>query len=160
MKLNDFSRWFGKTGWLGKTGWFGKNTTAFIIVVAAAVVVSVMVGSLFGNAAKKRAQREKQGPALSVLELDESTYSPARSSQRGPGLILPESVVPLLTEGSSYSFYYDGDYYDIDEEELVPVTASDLLKSRDVGEDAGIGTFSFRGQEYEVLTVTDELSEP
>lgn len=68
--------------------------------------------------------------------------------------------MPLLTEGSSYSFYYDGDYYDIDEEELVPVTASDLLKSRDVGEDAGIGTFSFRGQEYEVLTVTDELSEP
>ena len=147
-------------GWLGKTGWLGKNTTVFIIVVVAAVVVAVMVGSLFGNAAKKRAQREKQGPALSVLELDESTYEPDRPSGRGPGLILPQPVVPLLPEGSSYSFYYDGDYYDIGEEELVPVTASDLLQRRDVGEDAGIVTFSFRGEEYEALTVTDELSEP
>jgi len=152
--LNDFF------GWLGKTVKIGENTTVFIIVVAALVVVSVMVGSLFGTAAKKKAQREEGGSALSVLELDESTYSPARPSGRGPGLILPEPVVPFLIGGSSYSFYYDGDNYDLDKEELVPVHASDLLQRRDVGEDAGIGTFSFRGEEYEVLTVTDELSEP
>lgn len=105
---------------------------------------------MIGNAAKKKAGT----PAVSVGDVGESALTPE------PSLLLPEPVVPSLTDSSPYSFYFDGDYYDIDEEELIPVTVSEMLQSGRSAEDAGIEPFSILGTELEVLTATDELSEP
>jgi hypothetical protein len=138
MQLNDFPQWIR------------NNITVIIIAFAASLTVSVVVGSLIGNAAKKRAGT----PAVSVGDVGGSALTPE------PSLLLPEPVVPSMTDSSPYSFYFDADYYDIDEEELIPVSFSEMLQSGSFGEDIGIKPFSLRGTELEVLTVTDELSEP
>jgi hypothetical protein len=143
MQLNDFSEWIR------------HNITVIIIVLATSVVLSVVVGSLIGSAAKKRMQ-----PARSSVDIDRAEALSTEFTPPEPSLLLPKPIVPSFIQSSPYSFYYDGNYYDINEEELLPVTVSELLAGSEAQEDLEIEAFSIWGKEHTVLTLRDELSEP
>ena len=148
MQLNDISEWLG------------KHAAAYIVAAVALLVISIVTGLLLGTAARKKAGVEGRESVQSTEVPGESAHAPVGPAGGMPGLILPKPVLPSIEGGFSYSFYFDEDYYDIEEEEFIPVTVSGLLESRDTGDEEPVKPFRYRNKEYDVLAATGALPQP
>jgi len=136
--LNDFGEWVK------------ENRTVFIAAAALLLVAAVVTGTLIGTA------QQRNSVGSSGRETDMSAQALDRI--RRPELLLPAPIVPSLHDDSVYSFYFYR-YYDIEDQTLLHLPASQLLSNLPEYETGDIRPFSVRGMEFEVLTLSDELAE-
>ena len=140
MPLNDFLEWIR------------ENSKTVIIIFVGMLVVSVLIGILSGSAKRRTEALETFSPEKQIME--------TKSDESEVELLIPGPIVPVERGILEYSFFFDQDYFNVDELELVPVKTSELLNSRGIGKEDDVRSFHLGGQEQGVLTLTDELSEP
>ncbi|UCB44353.1 MAG: hypothetical protein JSV25_08990 [Spirochaetota bacterium] len=132
--------------------WIKENSRTVIIIVVGMIILSVIIGVLTGSA-KRRAEM------LEIFSVEKEIIETEIGGTH-PELLLPEPIIPVESGILEYSFFFDQDYFNVDELTLAPLQISELLKSRGIGKENDVSSFNLGGEEQGVLTVADELSEP
>jgi hypothetical protein len=132
--------------------WIREHSKTVIIIFIGMLIISVIIGILSGSAKRRIETLETFSPEKQLME--------TKSEESEVELLIPRPIIPFERGILEYSFFFDQDYFNVDELELIPVKTSELLKSRGIGKEDDVRSFHLGGQEQGVLTVADELSEP
>jgi hypothetical protein len=132
--------------------WIRDNVKTLIVVFIGMLVISVFIGILSGSAKRRAEVRTTFSPEQLITEKE-----PEEAELE---LLMPEPVMPFESEASEYSFFFNADYFNVNELELLPIKTSDLLKNRGIGKEDDVRSFRLGAEELDVLTMGDELSEP
>ena len=140
MQLNDFIEWIK------------ENSKTVIVIFIGMIIISVVIGALSGSAKRRSEELETFSVERQIMETE--------PEETEVEFLIPGPIIPVESGNLEYSFYFDQDYFNVDELELIPIKTSELLKSRGIGKEDDVRSFHLGGEEQDVLSVVDELSEP
>jgi hypothetical protein len=131
-----------------------KQKWRFILIAGALLIlISSVIGVSIGIA--------KRGSSTNVEPQFEVSEKGKIGGEEKPGLILPEPVTPELVDprGAHLSYF---DFHSELFEEMTPVQIknSDLIRTKRLGLTSDVKPFYFMGEELDILTHEDEISEP
>ena len=142
MRLNEFFQWIV------------DNKKIVFILVACLVLVSTVIGFILGTVKRKSALPQY---FLSEIEQSLSEYSEIPRDT----LLLPDPALPPVNDPfPPFSFYIEQITSTQEEMEALPVRISELLRGRDIGVGVDVQPFLYQNEEYDVLMMKDQLSEP
>jgi len=136
--------------------WIRKNPRYAALVLAGLMLFSAGIGTVLGISRRNRESGTEEIEysellGIEVKKLEEKFYSTT----------IPSPVVPSFQEeGLKFSFYLDENPIQVESEDLLKGSISELLKYRNVGVECDIKPFRFKNQEMDVLTRIQELVEP
>jgi len=135
--------------------WINQNKRSLIFLFVALVVLSSLIGSIFGII------RSKSYIDKSSLAQKEENTVVKRTIKEKNILLLPYPIIPNFDENfSEYQFYFNEENSNLSSLRLIPITPEELMKYKSINIENEIKAFEFDNEKLDILTEKKELSEP